>query len=88
MSLSITEKGCSPRIKRLVESLLAAPQSVRDLIDVIPTNNPAEYVRQLRTMYGLTIPCHHIRFKTLDGTSSWHGEYHLTHEDRKKLEAA
>lgn len=74
-----------PRLLRLSRALLSSPRSGRELVDIIPANNPAEYVRQLRQGHGLCIPCEHVRCKTVDGGPSWYGVYHLTPEDREKL---
>lgn len=77
-----------PRLCRLALALLEQPRTVRELADVIPTNNPAEYVRRLRQDFGLTIPCEHIRFTTIDQVASWYGEYSLTSADCQKLREA
>lgn len=74
-----------PRLQRLAIALLRRPHTIRELIDIVPSNNPAEYVSQLREGYGLTIICEHVRFVTVDGNTSWHGRYHLTPADREKL---
>lgn len=74
----------SPRLARLASALLARPQTVRELIDTIPTNNVSAYVQQLRH-YGLSIPCESVSFITCDGRRSWHGRYDLTAADRSKL---
>jgi hypothetical protein len=82
---AINTTTISPRLRRLATALLQRPRTVRELCDTIPTNNPAEYVRQLRQEFRLTIPCEHVSFTTIDGTASWHGKYHLTVDDRQKL---
>ena len=76
-----------PRLQRLARALLRGACTIRDLIDVIPSNNPAEYISRLREAYGLTIFCERVSFKTVDGNNSWHGKYHLTANDREKLTA-
>jgi hypothetical protein len=78
----------SPRLRRLALALLQQPRTVRELCDTIPTNNPAEYIRQLRHEFGLTVVCEHVSFVTIDGNQSWHGRYHLTDDDRVKLGSA
>ena len=75
----------SKRMHRLASALLERPHTVRELIDVIPTNNPAEYIKQLRSSYSLSIPCERIPFVTIDSMHSWHGEYYLTQTDREKV---
>src|SRR5690606_35283122 len=62
-----SNKVLSPRLARLLTALLKKPRTVRQLIDEIPTNNPAEYASILRRRFGLTIPCEHKRFITIDG---------------------
>lgn len=76
----------SPRLRRLAWALLERPRTVRELCLIVPSNNAAEYVRQLRSEYGLTIPCEHISFVTIDGNMSWYGKYSLTEGDRERLE--
>lgn len=78
----------TPRLHRLASALLAGPRSVRDLMDLLPSNNVPEYIRQLRALLTLTIPCKHVKFITRDSFSSWYGVYTLTPEDRAKLQAA
>ena len=75
----------SPRLHRLVDALFTRPQTIRELIDIIPTNNPAEYVNQLRRRYGLSIPCEHVKFTTCDDGNSWYGVYSLSDKDRAAL---
>lgn len=75
-----------PRLRRLSLALLKQPHTIRDLEDVIPANNPAEYVRQLRSCYCLKVPCLRISSTTVDGAPSWYGCYHLTSYDREKLQ--
>lgn len=78
----------TPRLHRLATALLAGPCSVRDLMDLLPSNNVPEYIRQLRALLALTIPCNHVKFVNVDSVSSWYGVYTLTNEDRAKLQAA
>lgn len=77
----------TPRLHRLARALLTKPQTVRDLIDATKSNNPAEYIRQLRTSYGLSIPCDRVKYITYDGESSWYGLYRLSDADKEKLQA-
>lgn len=79
-----SNKVLSPRLARLLTALLKKPRTVRQLIDEIPTNNPAEYASILRRRFGLTIPCEHKRFITIDGRRSWYGIYRLTVKDKQK----
>jgi hypothetical protein len=76
----------SPRLHRLACALLRRPHSSRELIDVIPTNNPPVYVAQLRRECGLTVGCKTVRYFTVDGSPSWYGLYHLTQSDKEKLQ--
>ena len=76
----------SPRLHRLACALLRRPHSSRELIDVIPTNNPPEYVAQLRREYGLTVGRKTVKYFTVDGKRSWYGLYQLTQSDREKLQ--
>ncbi len=76
----------SKRMHRIVLALLDRPHSTRELIDIAPTTNVAQYVKDLRRGYSLSIPCEHIPFVTIDSQPSWYGRYHLTDDDRKKLQ--
>lgn len=76
----------TPRLHRLASALLERPRAIRDLIDVIPTNNPAEYVKQLRRCHGLSIPCQWVKFTTCDGEKSRLGIYHVTESDAAVLQ--
>lgn len=84
---SPTPSPLTPRLYRLGRALLRGPRTVRELMPIVPSNNPAEYVSQLRTDYGLTVICEHVPFMTVDGTKSWFGRYRLTTDDRAKLRA-
>lgn len=75
----------TPRLHRLASALLAGPRTVRELMDVLPSNNVPEYIKQLREQHGLTIPCEHVKFITVDSVPSWFGRYNLTAEDRQTL---
>jgi len=77
-----SRRPLSPRNQRLLNALLRGPQSSRDLIDIIPANNPAQYVSTLRKCLGFQIPMEEVRFITKDGKASWYGIYHLTDADR------
>lgn len=73
------------RLKRLARALIEGPRSVRDLTDVIPSNNPPEYVNRLRRIAGLQIPCEKVRYKNNDGEFTWYGQYRATETDVAKL---
>ena len=73
------------RIVRLLDALLDGPQTYRALADRIPTNNPAEYIRNARNRMGLVIPLEWIQFTTIDGKKSRYGLYSLTEKDREKI---
>ena len=75
----------SPRLHRLLQSLLEGPQTARDLFDAIPCNNPSAYVAQARFKFELTIPCETVRYQTMDGKRSWFGQFSLTDEDAEKV---
>ena len=75
----------TPRLTRLGIALLNGEPTPRDLIDIIPANNPAEYVRQLRADYGIAVLSERVKFTTIDGIAGWHGRYLLTELGRKKL---
>lgn len=77
----------SPRLHRLAIALLRAQNgvTVRELMAVIPTNNPSQYVTELRRRYQLCIPMEPISSVTVDGERSWFGLYHLTPSDRETL---
>lgn len=77
-------KTLSPRLQRLCKSLLSRPRTCRELIDIIPTNNPALYVATLRRQHGLVVPVENVKFTTSDGVKSWYGKYHLTARDKQK----
>src|SRR5690606_20681380 len=78
----------TPRLHRLAYALLSGPRTVRELTDIIPTNNPAEYVRQLRAAFGLAIDCERIESHSQNPESRWYGRYYLTAVDREKLSKA
>lgn len=77
----------SKREHRIVSALLERPHSPRELMNIAPSNNPAQYILQLRNKLSLTIPCEHIPYKTIDSESSWFGIYSLTDADRAKIES-
>jgi hypothetical protein len=77
----------SPRLQRLVSALEDRPHTIRELIDIVPTNNPAEYISHLREDFGLAIHCERVSFITVDGNTSWYGVYHLTDDDRAMIES-
>lgn len=78
----------TPRLYRLALALQSGPRTIKELADVIPANNPAEYVRQLRVYFGLEIVCERIRSNSSNSESSWFGRYHLTPTDREILSKA
>jgi|GEM_PF-6144905 len=78
----------TPRLHRLAYALLSGPRTIRELSDILPTNNPAEYVRQLRAAFGLAIPCERIDSHSQNPESSWYGRYYLATGDREKLSKA
>lgn len=74
-----------PRTRRLIEALLSEPRSIRELVDLIPANNPGDYVMRLRRQYGVTVPCEQVKFTTRDEKRSWYGVYRVTPADQAKL---
>lgn len=83
----ISKPRISPRLCRLINALMVSPCTVRELIDEIPSNNPAAYIQTLRNGFGVEVPCSHIKFETIDGIKSWYGLYRLTPSDRQTLTA-
>ncbi len=75
-----------PRLQRLAAALLRKPHTVRELAEIIPSNNPPEYVALLRRKCGLTVGCESVKYLTVDGNQSWYGLYNLTQSDREKLQ--
>ena len=74
----------TPRLQRLIVALLDNPQSSRDLVDIIPANNPPAYIERLRNSLGFEIHGEKVSFTTIDRRSSWYVIYALTADDRKK----
>ena len=73
------------RLHRLSVALFNKPQSSWDLLHIIGTTNPHEYIRQLRHNYGLTLAYESVKFTKLDGKPSSYNLFYLTPDDREKL---
>lgn len=85
MTTTPTPKAIPERIVRLLRALLNGPQTYRALVDAIPTNNPAEYVRCARSRFGLAIPLTWVQFTTMDDRKGRYGLYSLTDQDQAKV---
>lgn len=84
MATPKSKKAPPERILRLLKALLDGPQTYRALVDKIPTNNPAEYIRCARSRFDLAIPLEWVSYTTIDDHKSRYGLYSLTDQDRAK----
>lgn len=75
----------SPRHRRALQALLAAPQSREDIDRITGASNGPDEVMRIRRQYELTIPCPREDGVDMDGHAVQVGVYHLTSADKIKV---
>ncbi|WP_048306174.1 hypothetical protein [Halomonas sp. PR-M31] len=74
-----------PRSFRLALALLNVPCSREACDRIAPASNSPHYIGELRSRWGLTLPCERVPFVTRDGVPSWYGRYYATPRDKERI---
>lgn len=76
----------NPRYLRVIQAVSVRPLPREHVDSVAGCSNGPDLVAELRRL-GLQIPCTRSKRKDCDLFDCWPGVYHLTEEDRRKLNA-
>ena len=76
----------NPRHLRVIQALMTRPLPREQLDQVAGCSNGPELVAELRRR-NLNVPCPRAKKKDRDLFDCYPGVYHLTEQDRRKLEA-
>ena len=71
-----------PRLHNLAKSLTQKDCTSRELMDLIPSNNPPVYVQQLRKL-GVVIDCQRVKVRNSTGEESVVGLYKIADASRE-----
>ena len=74
----------NPRHLRVIQALLTRPLPREQLDQVAGCSNGPELIAELRRR-GLKAPCERTKKKDRDLFDCWPGVYHLTEQDRRKV---
>ena len=74
----------NPRHLRVIQAATVRPISREHVDSVAGCSNGPDLIAELRRR-GLQLPCTRTKRKDLDLFDSWPGVYHLTEQDRRKL---
>ena len=76
----------NPRYLRVIQAVSVRPLPREHVDSVAGCSNGPELVAELRRL-GLQMPCTRTKRKDRDLFDCWPGVYHLTEQDRRKLNA-
>ncbi len=78
-------KSLPPRSLNLMLELLNRPLKREEADKVAPASNSPHYIRELRSILGVEIPCQRIANITADGERGWYGVYFATPGDKQLM---